>query len=111
MSLLLPDSRTPTKTREDHIQDMLDQNKNPLKGKPNTSLQDLDQDALHKIEHQICQFVTYDSHNADSVHNFALIKDNTQCIFAKTATIWGSPEWKHELSLGKNKNKNKIIYL
>ena len=63
--------------------------------------QHLPEDVIHTIEHQICQFVTYDAETTQSLRNFEEIKKNTECSFAAGARLWGSPEWKPELSLGR----------
>lgn len=35
----------------------------------------------------------YDPSDALSVRRFRVIQDNTQCPFARTARIWGAPDW------------------
>ena len=77
--------------------------RNPLKGKPKTTLQQLPAAVIHKVERRICDFVTYDAENVESLQNFDVVKQNTKCLFAKRSKVWGSPEWKPELSLGKLK--------
>ena len=75
---------------------------NVLKGKPRTLEQDLPQDIIRSMEHNICTFVTYHADSVDSVKNFESIKSNTECIFAKRAKVWGSPQWKDQLNLEEN---------
>ncbi len=75
---------------------------NPLKGKPQITEDELDEKTLREMEHNICKFVTYEGDQVDSLHNFNKIKENTECIFAKRAKLWGSPDWKNELSLEEN---------
>ena len=79
-----------------------EQNNNPLKGKKNITEEEVPPEVLHKVEHQICQFVTYNAENTKSLLNFQTIKENTQCIFAKRSRLWGSPEWKEDLCLEEN---------
>ncbi len=75
---------------------------NPLKGKPQITEDELDEKTLREMEHNICKFVTYEGEQVESLYNFNTIKENTECIFAKRAKLWGSPDWKNELSLEEN---------
>ncbi len=75
---------------------------NPLKGKPQITEDELDEKTIKEMEHNICKFVTYDAEQVDTLYNFNTIKENTECIFAKRAKLWGSPDWKDELSLEEN---------
>ncbi|XP_041378215.1 uncharacterized protein LOC121390460 [Gigantopelta aegis] len=77
-----------------------DETVNPLKGKPRCPL--LTKEQTRNMENAVFRYVTYDAENAQSVTNMDPIKRNTECIFAKTARIWGSPEWKEELTLEEN---------
>lgn len=75
--------------------------KNPLRGKPSeTDEGALDPLILQEIEHKICQLVTYDAITAPSLDNFLPLKENSECIFAKNARLWGSV-WNDDLGIGK----------
>ncbi|XP_071110306.1 uncharacterized protein [Haliotis cracherodii] len=73
---------------------------NPLKGKPRCPV--LSEKKNRDVEHAVCRFVTYDAEDADSVLNFNPIKQNTECIFAKQAKVWGCTGWNSSLSLEEN---------
>ena len=75
---------------------------NALKGKPRITEQDLSQEVIRNMEHNICTFVTYSADAVDSLKNFECIKSNTECLFAKRARLWGSPQWKDQLNLEEN---------
>ena len=60
---------------------------------------------------EIVDFVTYDATNTDSLHNFGLIKENSECIFAKNAKIWGSPNFDNQLNIGKRYYANELTFL
>ncbi len=76
--------------------------RNVLKGKPKISEEDLPSEIIQKMEHAICDFVTYNAETVNSVQNFEVIQRNTECIFAKKAKLWGSPLWKNQLELEEN---------
>ncbi len=78
------------------------QDHNVLKGKPRISEQELPEETIRKMERNICEFVTYDAENVNSLKNFDSIKSSTECIFAKRAKLWGSPQWRPELDLKEN---------
>lgn len=44
----------------------------------------------------------YDPTDCDSIINFKLIKNSTECIFAKSSNIWGCNNWKDNLTLEEN---------
>ena len=99
-ALLLPDYTTDAKpTTKDKRKD---KNDNPLKGKPRIKEKDLPADMVHQMEHNICKFVTYNAEEVESLQNFEIIKSQTECLFAKRARLWGSPDWKEELNLEEN---------
>lgn len=60
-----------------------------------------EQELDRNVEKQICNFVTYDATDVESVNNFKEIQQNTECIFSKNAFIWGSRDWDTAISLGK----------
>jgi hypothetical protein len=74
-------------------------NVNPLKG---TGKGPISESVSHRIERAITEFVTYDAETTDSLRDFERIKSRTECIFAKRAKIWGSPNWNKTLSLDEN---------
>ena len=56
---------------------------------------------IRNYQAALCQFVTYDASNVHCLQNFEVIKQNTECVFAKKAKLWGSSSWLCNLSLGK----------
>ncbi|XP_021356615.1 uncharacterized protein LOC110452419 isoform X2 [Mizuhopecten yessoensis] len=54
------------------------------------------------VANSVAAFVTYDAEIVKSLDNFNVIKQNTECIFAKKSRLWGSKEWSGELSLEEN---------
>ena len=58
-----------------------------------------------QIQRLITAFVSYDAHCASCLKRFKTIQDNTQCIFAKRARLWGSPEWNASQSVEENVRK------
>lgn len=50
----------------------------------------------------ITELVTYDAENVSSLDHFNVIKQNTECVFAKKSRLWGSNEWTSEISLEEN---------
>ncbi len=78
---------------------------NPLKGRPGSRSKEgiVSEELVHAYERDIARFVLddYDPEKAESISHFALLKNKSQCLFAKTAKLWGSPEWKTNLSFGK----------
>ncbi|XP_013402725.1 uncharacterized protein LOC106168264 [Lingula anatina] len=77
-------------------------NRNPLKGKPQISVDDLPRKVIDLMEHKVTELVTYDAEDVDSLANFETLKMNTECIFAKKARLWGSPKWNYDLSIEHN---------
>ena len=55
----------------------------------------------NKVHKEIMKFVLYDVENTQSLERFAAIKNQSDCLFAKKAKLWGSPPWVDGLSLGK----------
>ena len=53
-----------------------------------------------KVCADVTKFVTYDAECVQSVENFQIIAQNTECIFASKAKIWGSPPWDTSKSVG-----------
>lgn len=49
----------------------------------------------------ILTIMSYDAENAQCLNNFEIVKRNSNCIFARKAQLWGSPEWDKRLTLGK----------
>ncbi|XP_060071417.1 uncharacterized protein LOC132551308 [Ylistrum balloti] len=50
----------------------------------------------------VTALVTYDAEHVSSLENFDVVRQNTECIFAKKSKLWGSKEWTRELSLEEN---------
>ena len=54
-----------------------------------------------KVSDGIVNLVTYDAENTPCLERFELIKQNSNCVFARKAKVWGSPAWNYNLNLGK----------
>ena len=66
----------------------------------------VDRDDLERdVDRSIRKYVTYDASDVDSVEHFRQIANNTECIFAKRAKIWGNKDWDHALTLGTQRNQ------
>ena len=78
----------------------VDMQGNPLKGKPKITEDELPDDILHQAQEEICKFVVQNASDAQSLHNFAVAKENSQCAFAKRAKLWGSKDWEYDKSIG-----------
>lgn len=64
-----------------------------------------DEDSLpenirRNVDRKISQFTTYDATVAACLQDFDVIKQNTECVFAKKAKLWGSSPWLQESSIG-----------
>ena len=103
-ALLLPNHHSESKKTDNNsdYKDELQVGYNALKGKPRLSEEDLSHDIIQTMEHNICSFVTYKADTVDCLTNFECIKSNTECLFAKRAKLWGSPQWKEQLNLEEN---------
>lgn len=56
----------------------------------------------------VFDYVTYKAdEGTESLQRFNVIKNNTECIFAKTARLWGSQAWRDDVSLGTD---NQVLY-
>jgi hypothetical protein len=97
--LIHPSGQSGKFTFSDIQEDLYDQN--PLKGKPRTSEDDLPDSVKGKIAKDIYNVVLYDAENVSCLYNFSSVKKQSQCLFAKRAKIWGSPDWNNKLSLGR----------
>ena len=76
---------------------------NPLKGKPRIStLAELSTEDIQELEVCVSRKITYDAEDAECNARFDVIKQNTQCIFAKKSRAWGSDLWNDELTLEDN---------
>ncbi|CAH1802557.1 unnamed protein product [Owenia fusiformis] len=77
--------------------------RNPLKRKSgNLTISDVPDVLIQKIQSDVYKHITYDPELAESVENFQSIQQNTECIFAKRAKIWGSANWNVNLTLEGN---------
>ncbi|KAL5015016.1 hypothetical protein ScPMuIL_009286 [Solemya velum] len=50
----------------------------------------------------VCKMVTYDAGRVRCLENFRPVKESTECVYAKTANVWGSPDWQDDLTLEEN---------
>ncbi|XP_076451570.1 uncharacterized protein LOC143287457 [Babylonia areolata] len=74
---------------------------NPLKGKPLHA--SLSESREREVSLAISRFVTnYDPENCTSLELFETVKYGTECVFARRAKLWGSPDWRSALSLEEN---------
>ena len=53
-----------------------------------------------KVNTAVMQFVSYNTENTPSLERFATIQNQSNCLFAKKARVWGSPPWIDSLSVG-----------
>lgn len=61
----------------------------------------VDEEELQRsVERTVFGFVTYDATSVTALQQFNPIQENTECIFAKKAKLWGNKDWNQELSLG-----------
>ena len=49
---------------------------------------------------QILDLVLYDVEDCAALRNFAAVKNETPCIFAKRSTLWGARDYDKDLTLG-----------
>ncbi|XP_033764345.1 uncharacterized protein LOC117345380 [Pecten maximus] len=84
------ESRTPTKelTTKQIIDELY----------PKVKPEELQQD----VAKSVAAHVTYDAERVRSIDNFNVVKQNTECVFAKKARLWGSKDWTGGLSLEEN---------
>ncbi|XP_045163543.2 uncharacterized protein LOC123527890 [Mercenaria mercenaria] len=54
------------------------------------------------VSDAIVNLVSYDAEDTPSVQRFETIKQNSNCVFARKAKLWGSPPWNYELNLDGN---------
>ncbi|XP_061162480.1 uncharacterized protein LOC133171705 [Saccostrea echinata] len=63
----------------------------------------VDEEELKRSVHKaVFDFVTYDASKIPAIENFKPIQENTECIFARRAKLWGNQEWDKDLSLEEN---------
>lgn len=61
----------------------------------------VDEEELQRsVERAVFGFVTYDATSVTALQQFNPVQENTECIFAKKAKLWGNQDWNQELSLG-----------
>lgn len=61
----------------------------------------VDEEELQRsVERTVFGFVTYDATSVTALQQFNPVQENTECIFAKKAKLWGNQDWNQELSLG-----------
>jgi len=59
-----------------------------------------DKDKEDQVKDEVMALVMYDAENADCLAKFQVVKENSNCLFARKAKLWGSPLWKSNLKLG-----------
>ena len=57
---------------------------------------------VNKYTEEILDYVLYDAERCLAVEQFEPVKNNTHCVFAKTAKLWGSRDYDVALSLEDN---------
>lgn len=57
---------------------------------------------VNKYREEILDYVLYDSERCLAVEQFVPVKNNTHCVFAKTAKLWGSRDYDVALTLEEN---------
>ncbi|XP_052713399.1 uncharacterized protein LOC128187182 [Crassostrea angulata] len=63
----------------------------------------VDEEELQRsVERAVFGFVTYDATSVTALQQFNPVQENTECIFAKKAKLWGNQDWNQELSLEEN---------
>ena len=88
----------------DHLKQEQFPFQNPYKRKRRVKDEErLDLEVVNKYIGGILDLVLYDVENCEAVHNFQVIKNNTDCIFSKKAILWGAWDYDPELSIGKHK--------
>ena len=74
-----------------------------LSNKDNKSVDDnVPDNIVNKYTEEILDYVLYDSERCLAVEQFEPVKNNTHCVFAKTAKLWGSRDYDITLSLEEN---------
>lgn len=54
------------------------------------------------VSDAIVNLVSYNVEDTPSLHRFETVKQNSNCVFARKAKVWGSPDWNYEMNLGGN---------
>ena len=57
---------------------------------------------VNKYTDEILDYVLYDTERCLAVEQFESVKNNTHCVFAKTAKLWGSRDYDIALALEEN---------
>ena len=57
---------------------------------------------VNKYTEEILDYVLYDTERCLAIEQFQPVKNNTHCVFAKTAMLWGSRDYDVALSLEEN---------
>lgn len=61
----------------------------------------VDEEELQRsVERAVFGFVTYDADSVTALQQFKHVQENTECIFATKAKLWGNQDWNQELCLG-----------
>ena len=59
-----------------------------------------DAELQSRVNSAVCDFVTYDATSVSALQHFQPIQENTECIFAKRAILWGNRDWDTDIGLG-----------
>ena len=59
-----------------------------------------DAELRSRVNGAVCDFVTYDATSVSALQHFQPIQENTECIFAKRAVLWGNRDWDTDIGLG-----------
>lgn len=70
----------------------------------------VDEEELQRsVERAVFGFMTYDATSVTALQQFNPVQENTECIFAKKAKLWGNQDWNQELSLGNLSHTNTLF--
>jgi hypothetical protein len=67
--------------------------------------ENISKDLKKKFTERILDYVLYDVANNQTLRNFEPIKHNTHCTFARSAVLWGAPDYREDFSLENNVEK------
>lgn len=59
-----------------------------------------DAELRSRVNSTVCDFVTYDATSVSALQHFQPVQENTECIFAKRAVLWGNRDWDTDIGLG-----------
>ncbi|XP_052819851.1 uncharacterized protein LOC128245674 [Mya arenaria] len=61
-----------------------------------------EEETSNQVVQGVMSLVSYAPENTESLKNFQVVKENSNCLFAKKAKLWGSPDWNEKLKLEGN---------